>query len=164
MESASGLKQAEGKISLTADKVAAYEARLEDLAFRAQRIASAAQNGRKTTDSNFGYELQNFRKEMRHFRQDIESLPASLSTLERGTFSPEDEKAAQSLARSAIRLVKGLTTLHERSLLAHQHIRAAEYKMDAWYLSQELEEMKQKAQSLPEHAARIIAAIMPPPG
>ncbi len=60
--------------------------------------------------------------------------------------------------RSASRVANALKTLHDMSLLAHQHIRAADHKIHAWYIAQEIEEMAQKSMSLPSIANKIVIA------
>jgi hypothetical protein len=47
------------------------------------------------------------------------------------------------------------------SLIAHQHIRAADWKIEAWYLAQEIEEMVMKGQGLPTVANKIVIATAP---
>lgn len=163
MEQLNALKQAEGRLSIVADKIIAYGAKLEDFVFRAQRIASAIKNKQKVSDSMFGYELQNFRRELRHFSQDVESLPAILTSIEMSArYEEASFRAAESVSRVSQRIHKGLSNLHDHALLAHSHIREADYKIEAWYLCQELEDMAHKAQALPGHANKIVIAVTSP--
>ena len=67
MDLAPGLKQLEGTLGLTADRINTVKAKLEDLLFRAQRISAAAKNNMKDNDSMYGYDLQNFRRDLRSF-------------------------------------------------------------------------------------------------
>lgn len=164
MEQLNALKQAEGRLSIVADKTMAHGAKLEDLLFRAQRIASALKNKQKVSDSMFGYDLQGFRRVLRNFAQDIESLPAILTSIEMTAHYEEASfRCAESVSRVAQRIHKGLLALHDHALMAHQHIREADYKIEAWYLCQELEDMAHKAQALPGHGNKIVIAITTPP-
>ena len=60
------------------------------------------------------------------------------------------------------RLNRDVKALHGKALLAHQHMREAEYKIEAWYLVQDIEEMVQRAQSLPNIANRVVLRISSP--
>jgi len=163
MEQIAGLKNAEGKLSVTSDKVTALGGKLEDLLFRAQRISSAAKNGMKNNDSMFGYDLQNFRREVRTFSNDISALPNLVGTLERAaTYDENAVRYAQSMMRIADRLSKNLRGLHDQACLAHSHIREAEFKVEAWYLVQEIEEMAQRGATLPTIANKVVIKVSTP--
>lgn len=164
MEQANALKQVESKLSLAAERVSVFQAKLEDLVFRAQKIARQIDGKQKVTDTMFGYELQSFRRDMRGFGLEVSALPSLLSSIEREAHpDPACDKSAEALSRIAQRVLKALIALHEHSLLAHTHIRAADYKIEAWYICQELDEMKQRAQALPEHATRLLRIISTTP-
>ncbi|MBI4061204.1 MAG: hypothetical protein HY403_07220 [Elusimicrobia bacterium] len=159
-----GLKQLEGRLALMADRVAAVKGKLEDLLFRAHRIANAAKNNMKDNDTMYGYDLQNFRRDLRPFGMDVAALPGLLASLERqAAYDPSAAKLAAGVMRGASRVANALKTLHDASLLAHQHIRAADHKILAWYIAQEIEEMAQKGTSLPSAANKIVIACTTAP-
>lgn len=168
METLSGLKQIEGTLAITGDKVNALKAKLEDLLFRAQRIANAQKNGLPNNDTMYGYDLQKFRREVRTFSTEMSGLPVLLGSIA-SSAAPDDKAAkfASSVMRLCTRLAQSLRSLHDLSLLAHQHIRAADLKIEAWYLAQEVEEMVMRGQGLPTVANKIVMATAPaaaPPG
>lgn len=162
MEALAGLKQMEGTLSTTCDKVNAMKAKVEDLLFRAQRIANAQKNGMANNDSMFGYDLQKFRREVRAFSNEVSGLPVLLGSI--ATNAAPDERAAKfasSVMRLTTRLSQALRGLHDMTLLAHQHIRAADLKIEAWYLAQEIEELVMRGQGLPTVANKIVMATAP---
>ncbi len=155
----SGLKQIEGATSLACDKVQSLKIKLEDLDFRAQRIASAMKNSTTHHDPMFGHDLQRYRREILAFREELSVLSAQLATL--SSLAQPDEKAlacAQSVLRRSMQLGQNLRTLHDNALLAHQHIRAADLKVEAWYLAQVIEEMQSLSHGLPTVANKIVIA------
>lgn len=163
MEIVAGLKQVDGQLSLMADRVTVVSAKLEDLLYRAQRIAAAVKNGAVSSDTMYGYDLQNFRQSLRKFALDLGTLPPMLGSLERqAAYNLEAVKFAQSVMRNTSRMAQSLKALHEMALLAHQHIRAADNKMQAWYISKEIEEMSLQMQGLPMSANRILIASSTP--
>jgi hypothetical protein len=165
MDLMSALKQTEGKVSMVADKVSQLGGKLEDLLFRAQKISAAIKNKSTNNDTMFGYDLAHFRREIRAFSQEIVGLPAVLGSIERDCSPiPGADKFAQSLMRLAGRLHKSVSALHSQALMAHQHIREAEHKIEAWYICQEIEEMTQKSQALPTIAQKIVILTAIPPG
>jgi nucleotide-binding universal stress UspA family protein len=164
METTSGLKQMEGQLSMLADRVTMIKAKLEDLLFRAQRIANAQKNNMTHNDTMFGYDLQHFRRDIRTFGMEISALPSVLGAIERtATYDEKAAKFAQSVMRLASRAAQSLKALHDTACLAHQHIRNAEHKIEAWYIAQEIEEMAQKGQALPSSANKIVIATSTPP-
>jgi len=163
MEALAGLKQMEGTLSITGDKINAMKAKLEDLLFRAQRIANAQKNGMGNNDTMFGYDLQKFRREVRTFSTEISGIPVLLGAIATSAApDPMAAKFASSVMRLATRLSQNLRALHDMTLLAHQHIRAADLKIEAWYLAQEMEEMVMRGQGLPTVANKIVMATAPP--
>jgi hypothetical protein len=164
METLAGLKQMEGTLSITCDKINAMKAKLEDLLFRAQRISNAAKNGLPNNDTMFGYDLQKFRRDVRTFGTEISGLPVLLGAIATGA-APDERSAkfATSVQRLAMRMSQSLRSMHDLSLLAHQHIRAADLKIEAWYLAQEVEEMVMRGQGLPTVANKIVMATAKAP-
>lgn len=159
MEIVAGLKQVDGQLSLMADRVTVVSAKLEDLLYRAQRISAAIKNGTISTDTMYGYDLQNFRQSLRKFAMDLGTLPPMLGSMERqATYNLDAVKYAQSVMRNTSRMAQALKALHDMSLLAHQHIRAADHKIEAWNISKEIEEMALQMQGLPMSANRILIA------
>ncbi|MEK7384461.1 MAG: hypothetical protein AAB262_14395 [Elusimicrobiota bacterium] len=164
METLAGLKQLEGQFSLVGDHINALKAKLEGLLFRAQRIANAQKMHMTNPDSMFGRDLQHFRRDIRGFTQDISGLPVLLGSLERtAAYDEHVTKFAQNVLRLAVRITQSLRSLHEMSILAHQHIRTADHKIEAWYISQEIEELVMKGQGLPASANKIVIACSTPP-
>ncbi|UPT72418.1 MAG: hypothetical protein M0D55_10510 [Elusimicrobiota bacterium] len=83
MDLVPGLKQLEGTLSLTADRIGVVKAKMEDILFRAQKIASAAKNNMKDTDSMFGWDLNNYRRDLRTFGMELAALPTALGSMEK---------------------------------------------------------------------------------
>jgi len=166
MDLVPGLKQLEGTLGITADRVSVVKAKLEDLLFRAQKIAAAARNNMKDNDTMYGWDLQNFRRDLRTFGMDLTTLPGLLASLERGAeYNPDAVKFATGVMRSASRVANSMKNLHDMSLLAHQHIKLNDHKILAWYVAQEIEEMAQKCLGLPAVANKIvILCSTPKPG
>ena len=159
-----GLKQMEGTLSLTADRIGVVKAKMEDLLFRAQKIASAAKNNMKDNDSMFGWDLNNFRRDLRTFGTELAALPTQLGSMEKNaTPDPNAIKFATGVMRGASRVANSMKALLDMSLLAHQHIRAADHKITAWYISQEIEEMGQKCAGMPATANKIVLAVSATP-
>ena len=132
--------------------------------FRAQRIAAAAKNNMKDNDAMYSYDLQNFRRDIRTFGMEITTLPGLLASIERtAEYDPNAGKFATGVMRGASRVANSLKSLHDMSLLAHQHIRAADQKILAWYIAQEIEEMAQKGLGMPATANKIVIAVSTPP-
>lgn len=164
MELVQGLKQLEGNLSIMSDRVVTVKAKLEDLLFRAQRISANAKNNMPNNDSMFGYDLQAFRRNLRTFSADIAALPAVMGAVERqAVYDEKAAKFASSVLRISARFSQTLKALHDMSLLAHQHIRASDHKMEAWYIAQEIEEIAQKGASLPTSANKIVIGVSTPP-
>jgi len=164
METLAGPKQLEGQFSLVGDRVVAMKAKLEGLLFRAQRIANAQKIHMPNTDNMFGYDLQHFRRDVRGFAQDISGLPVLLGSLERtATYDERAAKFAQNVMRLSVRITQSLRSLHDMSVLAHQHIRTADHKIEAWYIAQEIEEIVMKGQGLPTSANKIVITCSTPP-
>ena len=164
MDLVPGLKQLEGQLGLTADRINGVKAKLEDLLFRAQKISAAAKNNMKDNDTMYTYDLQNFRRDIRTFGMEITTLPGLLASMERGaSYDPAAAKFATGVMRASSRVANALKTLHDMSLLAHQHIRATDQKMLAWYIAQEIEEMAQKGLGMPATANKIVIAATTPP-
>jgi hypothetical protein len=164
MELLSALKQCEGTLSLTGDKISTLAGKLEDLLFRAQRIAAAKKNNLKSTDTMFGYDLQNLRRDIRSFSNDMGGLPTVIGSIERTAVYDEGAlRYAQSVMRLAERVAKLVKALADQALLAHTHIRESDSKIEAWYLVQEAEQLAQRGQTLPSIANKIVIKVSTPP-
>ncbi|MCR4295743.1 MAG: hypothetical protein NUW21_09435 [Elusimicrobia bacterium] len=159
MDLVPGLKQLEGTLSLTADRISIVKSKLEDLLYRAQKISAAAKNNMKDNDSMYGYDLQNFRRDLRTFGMDLSGLTGLLAGMERiAEYDVAAGKFATGVMRASSRVSNSMKTLHDMSLLAHQHIRQNDQKILAWYIAQEIEEMMQKCAGLPAVANKIVIA------
>ncbi|MDP3544344.1 MAG: hypothetical protein Q8T11_17905 [Elusimicrobiota bacterium] len=157
MDLVPGLKQLEGTLSLTADRINIVKSKLEDLLFRAQKISAAAKNNMKDNDTMYGYDLQNFRRDLRTFGMDLSGLSGLLAGMERiAEYDFAAGKFATGVMRASSRVANSMKTLHDMSLLAHQHIRQNDQKILAWYIAQEIEEMMQKCSGLPAIANKIV--------
>jgi len=164
MDPTPALKQIESQLSITCDRVTNLKAKLEDLLFRAQRISAAAKNGMPNNDMMFGYDLQHFRRDVRGFTGELTSLPTVLGSIERtASYDLKAAKFAQSVMRLSMRLSQSLRSLHDMALLAHQHIRTADHKIEAWYLAQDVEEMVMRGQGMPTSANKIVILTSTPP-
>ncbi len=164
MDLVPGLKQLEGRLAIVADRIGAVTAKLEDLLFRAHKISSAAKNGMKDNDTMYSYDLQNFRAGLRAFGMDLATLPGQVAAMEHAAaYDVSALKFATGVMRAVSRIANLMKALHDMSLLAHQHIRAADQKILAWYIAQEIEEMGQKCMGLPAAANKIIIACTTPP-
>ena len=164
MDSLPALKQMESQLSVTCDRVSTLRAKLEDLLFRAQRIAAAQKNMMANNDMMFGYDLQHFRRDVRGFGGELSSIPTVMGSIERAaSYDEKAAKFAKNVMRLCTRLSQSLRALHDMSLLAHQHIRAADHKIEAWYLAQDIEEMVMRGQGLPTSANKIVIVTSTPP-
>lgn len=160
MEQRSALKQAESGLTLAADRISSMGGKLEDLFFRAQRIASALKNNLTVNDTMFGYDLQTFRREVRTFSHEVAALPNLVGGIERSAvYDEESVKAAQALQRICARITKSLKALADQAMMAHSHIREADHRVEAWYLAQELEQMASKGQSLPTICNKLVLKV-----
>lgn len=163
MDLVPGLKQLEGQLGITADRINGVKAKLEDLLFRAQKIASAEKNGMKSQDTMYGYDLQNFRRDLRTFGMDLTALPGLLAGMERSAqYDLAAARFATGVMRASSRVANSMKILHDMSLLAHQHIRVNDHKILAWYIAQEIEEMGQKCMGLPATANKIVILCTTP--
>lgn len=152
-------KQNEGKLSLVGDKVTQMSGKLEDLSMRARKIGNQLKEKGKTTDSMFGNDLQIYRRDVRSFAMEVMTLSSALSAIERemsNTPSPGYDKQAQALMRLAGRVSKAIQALHSTALMAHQLMREPDHRIQGFYICQEIEEMVQKTQSLPNIAQKIV--------
>ena len=164
METSAGLKQMEATLSTVCDHTSALKAKLEDLLFRAQRIASNQKASMPVTDNMFGYDLQGYRRGIRAFSNEISSLPVVMGSIERtAVYDEHAAKFAAAVMRLAMRLSNSLRGLHDTSILAHQHIRTADHKIEAWYLASEIEDLVSRGQSLPTIANKIVILTQTPP-
>lgn len=164
MDLVPGLKQLEGQLGITADRINGVKSKLEDLLFRAQKISSAAKNNMKDNDTMYGYDLQNFRRDLRTFGMDLTALPGLLAGMERSAeYDLNAARYATGVMRAASRVANSMKVLHDMSLLAHQHIRTNDHKILAWYIAQEIEEMGQKCMGLPATANKIVILCTTPP-
>ena len=164
MEITSSLKQMEATLSMICDHTSTIKAKLEDLLFRAQRIASNQKAGLGVTDTMFGYDLQNYRRGLRAFSGEVSGLPVMFGMMERGaTYDEKAAKFATAVMRLTMRLSSLLRSLHDTAILAHQHIRTADHKIEAWYMANEIEELVMRGQSLPTVANKIVILTQTPP-
>ncbi|MDD5627580.1 MAG: hypothetical protein PHU21_00830 [Elusimicrobia bacterium] len=166
MEQDKGLKQMESTMSLLGDHVSVLVSKLESLLGRAHRIRRALTDNPKaqTPDTMFGYDLQNFRRDVRALAVELGGISTVLGNIERGAHgSDSDLIRAQSVLRLAARLQRSASTLQDHSLVAHETIRSAEHKVEAWYLVQEVEALVSLTQPLAGVANKIVIAVSAAP-
>lgn len=160
MELRAALKMAESTLTLNADRVSALSGKLEDIWFRAQRLANAIKNKLPVQDTMFGQDLQKFRAEVRTFSHEVAALPNIVGSIERTAYYDEEaQKAAGSLQRICERIAKQLKSLADTAHLAHGHMRVPEHKIEAWYLAQECEEMADKGRALPTLCNKLVLRV-----
>jgi hypothetical protein len=162
MDQLKALKNMEGTLALQSDHISVMSSKLEDLLFRAQRIAAALKDNPKAkiSDSMFGYDLQIFRRDVRTVGNDVGGLASALGSIEKAAQYDETSLGhAQAVMRFADRVHKGMCVLLDKAVLAHSHIRGAEHKVEAWYMVQEVEALSQITQVLPGIANKVILAV-----
>ena len=95
---------------------------------------------------------------------ELSAIPTVMGSIERtASYDDKAAKFAQTVMRLSMRLSQSLRALHDMALLAHQHIRAADHKIEAWYMAQDIEEMVMRGQGLPTSANKIVIATSTPP-
>lgn len=157
MDQLPALKQMESTLAMTTERTGVLHGKLEDLLFRAQKIASLKKSGGNSMDSMFGYDLQTFRRDVRNFSHEVGALPTALGTIERSAvFDEPSAKLASSVMRYADRLRKALENLADNARLAHSHIRESDHKVEAWYVTQEVDQLAEKGKALPTIANKIL--------
>ena len=159
MEIENLFKQTEGRLGIVGDKVSQLSAKLEDLSMRARKIGNQLKEKGKTTDSMFGNDLQIYRRDVRAFAMEAVTLSAQLGNIERemtNQLVPGVDKQAQALMRLAGRVAKAIQALHSTALMAHQLMKEPEHRIQGFYIVQEVEEMVQKTQGLPNIAQKIV--------
>jgi hypothetical protein len=152
-------KQAEGKLALVGDKTTHMLAKLEDICTRARKISNQLKEKGKTTDSMFGTDLGIFRRDCRSFGMEVITLSSTLSGILRDLTNesePGHEKASQALMRVAGRISKGIAVLRDTAMMAHQLMKEPDHRIQAFYINQELTEMVDKTQGLPNIAQKIV--------
>lgn len=149
---------------MAGDQISAMAGKLEGLLSRALRISRALRDGAKATpDQMFGYDLQHFRHNVRDFGNSITGLSSQLNSLERhGSYDEKLVRGGQSVMRLCDRLNRSLAALLDEARLAHEHIRQADHKVEAWYLVQELEALEQRARPLSGVANKILIKVSTP--
>ncbi|HAM37060.1 MAG TPA: hypothetical protein DEB40_09875 [Elusimicrobia bacterium] len=158
------LKLAESTISLLCDRGSSMMGKLEDILFRAQRMAHALKHHLHVSDTMFGYDLRIYRRDLRAYFVDVEMVPNMMGRIARSVqFDESCLNRAQALLRLSNRLNKTVSTLRDHALLAHEHIRQADQKMDAWYLVQETERLAALTRPLLALANKIVISISTPP-
>ena len=157
MEPWEGAAEAENRLSLAADHVHSLSCRLEDLLFRAQRVAHALKRNAPSHDRMFGEDLNALRRDVRAFNNELEEILRVLTGLARpGPYKEEYSRHAQTVNNRSHLLVNAVAALHEQALLAHQHIRQADHRSEAWYLTQEAERLVEQCQPFPSITTQIV--------
>ncbi|MDD5628917.1 MAG: hypothetical protein PHU21_07625 [Elusimicrobia bacterium] len=161
MDQILALQQAEIKLSDVSGRVVVLSCMLEDLLFRAQRMARAATGdpAAEAARAAFAGDLRALRRDVHSFGRDYAGLAAALSGIEPPA-GPDEPSAARvrTVRRLTARLHRSLATLLDQAVLAHRHMREAEHKAQAWGLVEELGNVSQQAETLAAEANRLLAA------
>ncbi|MFA6316186.1 MAG: hypothetical protein WC943_02120 [Elusimicrobiota bacterium] len=154
----------ETSLTMLGSRASTFQGKLEDLLFRAQKMAQKAKNNLPETDTMYSYDVQHLRHQLRDLSNQVETLPTAVGELERiAVPDAATNGPAQSVSRLATTLGRSLALLHEHALLAAQHIRSAEHKVEAWYLVQETEQMSEKAKATAGVTQRLALKTAPAP-
>lgn len=164
MEEKRLFKIAEARFVELSDKAGLLQSRLEDLYFRAIRIANALKNKQKNRDALFGEDLTLLRRAVRAYSQDCLNLPGLMDWLEREAhYAPDLAESAGALLKVVSALQKTTLAFCEQARLLHQYIHDADAKMEAWYAVQDMEIVAQKIQTYPLLiSGRIMAKLTAP--
>ncbi|MCX5796062.1 MAG: hypothetical protein NTY77_11255 [Elusimicrobia bacterium] len=169
------IKEAQDALSRASEHGRALSRKLEDLVFRAQRIARALKNGTSVPDSMFARDLKEFRLDIRNFGTELGVLPNALAGVAQSArLDPGAGAPAQAISQLSQQIHDNMLALEDQGQLASQHLRGAEYKSDMGYLFAEIHGLVVRAQGLPAIADQIVsqakaappsapAAAQPPP-
>lgn len=160
-------KLLEEKFTEFSDKISGLQGRLEDLLFRAQRLANALKRNQGAQDILFKDDLELLRRATRTFVNDATILPEMVEWLDREAhFDPDDVAPIRTLLAQASQVQKDMAGLCEQCRMLHQFIPEAELRIQAWYMVQDLEGIGHKFQMFPNTiSTRILNKVStPPPG
>ncbi|MDD5628732.1 MAG: hypothetical protein PHU21_06685 [Elusimicrobia bacterium] len=151
------IKDAQDALSRASERGRALSGKLEDLVFRAQRIARAIKNGTQVPDSMFGRDLKEFRLDIRSYGTELSGLPNVLTGVAQSArLDPGAKAPAQAISQLSQQIHENLLALEDQGQLASQHIRGAEYKSEMGYLYAEIHGLLVRAQDLPSIADQIV--------
>ncbi|MBI5239832.1 MAG: hypothetical protein HY926_05120 [Elusimicrobia bacterium] len=157
------------------NKIKATHGRFEDIQYRAHRLETWFKNRTSTRavppDRIFPDDLKLLRRDVKRIIQDFAYLPLWLAKIERYTRpQPELTDLAVKLTRSASQFQQVVLTLLAPIQIAHNHLKVAEWKIDAWFLAQEIEAWAKETVAVPLRCHNILLKINPmdrtplPPG
>jgi len=126
------------------NKIKATHSRCEDVQARAHKLETWFKNQTSTRavppDRVFPDDLKLLRRDIKRLIQEFNFVPGWLAKIERATVpQPEITDLAVKLTRSASMFQQVVMTLLAPIQIAHNHLKVAEWKIDAWFLAQEIE-------------------------
>ena len=156
-------------------KVKVIYARCEDIQFRAQRLENWFKNQTnpraRPPDRPFPDDLKVLRREIKHIIQEFDYVPLWLAKAERATVAqPDALDLATRLSRSASAFQQVVMGLLAPLQVTYNHLKVAEWKIDAWFLAQEVEAWGKEVVQVPLRCHTILLKINPlddtppPPG
>jgi hypothetical protein len=169
------LKQVAQTLDDFSNKLKVMHARCEDVQFRAQRLASWLKNQtniRATPpDRAFPDDLKALRRDLKRAIQEFDFVPGWLARIERAAEpQPDALDFAVKITRSASQFQQMVMTLLSPIQIAHNHLKVAELKIDAWFLAQDIEAWGKEIVAVPLRCHKILHKIEPndptppPPG
>ena len=115
------------------DRCGVFHGRIEDLMFRAQRIASALKMNAGGKDPDFESDLKLFRNDLKKFRFEVEEALSAVRAL--------SEEGYKSFNSRLIGLHGRFNGLADYVALAHQRMPMPDSRLEAWYCLREVSEM-----------------------
>ena len=133
----------------TKDRCGALHGRLEDLLFRAQRIALAEKRERKNPDHFFHEDLIIFRNDVRESRQEIGELAAEAAAVASSLLQNHgNRKRLEIVSILARQIHASLASLSEYASLAYQRMPERADRIQSWYCLGDINEMIKSAQKM----------------
>ena len=157
------------------NKIKATHSRCEDVQARAHKLETWFKNQTSTRaippDRVFPDDLKLLRRDIKRLIQEFNFVPGWLAKIERATVpQPEITDLAVKLTRSASMFQQVVMTLLAPIQIAHNHLKVAEWKIDAWFLAQEIEAWGKETVAVPLRCHKILLKTNPldktppPPG
>jgi hypothetical protein len=169
------LKQVMQTLDEFANKIKATHGRCEDIQFRAHRLETWFKNQTNVRavppDRAFPDDLKLLRRDVKRLIQEFNFVPGWLAKIERATVpQPDAVDVAIKASRSASQFQQVVMTLLAPLQMTYNHLKIAEWKIDAWFLSQEIESWGKEIVAIPLRCHKILLKINPldptppPPG
>jgi hypothetical protein len=156
-------------------KIKATHSRCEDIQARAHKLETWFKNQTNARavppDRVFPDDLKLLRRDVKRLIQEFNFVPGWLAKVERATApQPDITDLAVKLTRSASQFQQVVMTLLSPIQIAHNHLKVAEWKIDAWFLAQEIEAWGKETVAIPLRCHKILLKVNPldttppPPG